>query len=161
MTGRWADLAVFLASLAALALWPALWGYLLALAISSISFKKLVWLRLDVVYIAAALAVYSIAFVADLASGPKGLPANPFVADVLAPIVEEVVFRGLAFRALPRWGAFIISTAVFAALHPHPLLALAYALALTLAYLGGGLAASISLHAFNNAVWTAIYLGLL
>lgn len=161
MTARWVDLAVLLASLAALTLRPALWGYLLALAISTISFKRLVWLRLDVPYIAAALAAYSVAFAADLMSGPKGLPTNLIVADVLAPVVEEVVFRGLAFKALPRWGALIVSTAGFAALHPYPLLALAYAVALTLAYLGGGLTASISLHVFNNAVWTAIYLGLI
>ncbi len=161
MESRWMDLAVFLASLLALALRPALWGYLLALAISTLSFKRLIWIRANIVYISMALLIYAVAFAVDLLTGPKGLPADLLVADVLAPVVEEVVFRGLAFKVLPRWGAFFISTAVFAVLHPYPLLAFVYALALTFAYLGGGLAASIALHAANNIIWTAIYLGLL
>jgi len=163
------DLLVLVASLAALAVKPASLGYLLALAISSISFARLNWLGGNSAYLPPAVAVYLAAFVADLLTGPKSSPADMpksppadiLTADVLAPIVEEVVFRGLAFRVLPRWGALLVSTAVFALLHPYPLLALAYAVALTLAYMGGGLAASIALHAANNAIWTVIYLGFL
>ena len=43
-----------------------------------------------------------------------------FVGGVLAPVTEEVVFRGLIFGYLRRWGvtaAVLISTAAFAALH--------------------------------------------
>ncbi|MFP3168325.1 MAG: CPBP family intramembrane glutamic endopeptidase [Thermoproteus sp.] len=161
MTKTHVDLLVLVASLAALAVKPASLGYLLALAISSISFARLNWLGGNSAYLPPAVAVYLAAFVADLLTGVKSPPADILTADVLAPIVEEVVFRGLAFRVLPRWGALLVSTAVFALLHPYPLLALAYAVALTLAYMGGGLAASIALHAANNAIWTAIYLGFL
>jgi membrane protease YdiL (CAAX protease family) len=161
VTRTYVDLLVLAASLAALAVRPATLGYLLALAISAISFKRLNWLGGKRAYLLPAIAVYLAAFTADLLTGPKSPPANIIVADVLAPIVEEVVFRGLTFRVLPLWGAIPVSTVVFALLHPYPLLALAYAIALTLAYMGGGLAASIALHAINNILWTAIYLGLL
>ncbi|MEZ0248733.1 MAG: CPBP family intramembrane glutamic endopeptidase [Thermoproteus sp.] len=151
------DLAIFVSSIAALAVKPP-FGYLLALAISSPLLRELKWLDRRQTCLYLALLAYAVAFAVDLATGPKRQQVDIITADVLAPVVEEVVFRGLAFKVLPTWGAILISTAAFALLHPYPLLALLYAVALTLAYIGGGLAASMALHAANNAIWTVIYL---
>ena len=46
-----------------------------------------------------------------------------FVGGILAPVAEEVIFRGLIFGYLRRWGAaaaILISTALFAAIHLGP-----------------------------------------
>lgn len=43
-----------------------------------------------------------------------------FIAGIVAPVAEEIVFRGLIFGYLRRWGlpaAILISTALFAAFH--------------------------------------------
>lgn len=43
-----------------------------------------------------------------------------FIAGIVAPVAEEIVFRGLIFGYLRRWGlpaAILVSTAVFAAFH--------------------------------------------
>jgi membrane protease YdiL (CAAX protease family) len=43
-----------------------------------------------------------------------------FVGGILAPVTEEIVFRGVIFGYLRRWGlpaAVLVSTALFAALH--------------------------------------------
>jgi membrane protease YdiL (CAAX protease family) len=45
------------------------------------------------------------------------------VGGIVAPVAEEIVFRGLIFGYLRRWGlpaAVLISTALFAAIHPGP-----------------------------------------
>ncbi|MBP1448611.1 MAG: CPBP family intramembrane metalloprotease, partial [Thermoproteus sp.] len=62
------------------------------------------------------------------------------------------------FEVFPVRIAAPLSALSFAVLHPHPLVALMYAVALTLAYLGGGLAAPIAMHAANNLTWALIYL---
>ncbi|MEL9991913.1 MAG: CPBP family intramembrane glutamic endopeptidase [Thermoproteus sp.] len=154
---RLVDLAIFVSSIAALVVKPP-FGYLLALAISSPLLRRLKWLDRRRAYLYLALLAYAIAFAVDLAVGPRRQQVDIITADVLAPVVEEIVFRGIAFKILPTWGAIVISTVAFALLHPYPPLALLYAVALTLAYMGGGLAASTALHAVNNAIWTAIYL---
>ncbi|CCC81569.1 CPBP family intramembrane glutamic endopeptidase [Thermoproteus tenax] len=137
-------------------------GYSIALALTSITFRNLKWVDRGIGYLLSALAIYALAFAIDFYVGPKEyLHIDIPVVDVLAPVVEEVIFRGLPFLVLPRWAALIFSTAVFALLHPFPLLAFLYAIALTLAYLGGGLASSIVLHTANNVIWTLIYLHLL
>ena len=47
---------------------------------------------------------------------------------VVAPVVEEVIFRGLVLsrlnRAMPGWPALLLSSAVFGVLHGHPVWAL-------------------------------------
>jgi membrane protease YdiL (CAAX protease family) len=80
---------------------------------------------------AAALGGYAVLRLAGL--DPAGLlfggrplrPSQPVllfaVGGVLAPIVEEVFFRGLVFGWLRRWGfwpALFLSAAAFASLHP-------------------------------------------
>ena len=45
------------------------------------------------------------------------------VGGIVAPVAEEIVFRGLIFGYLRRWGlpaAILVSTALFAAVHPGP-----------------------------------------
>lgn len=57
---------------------------------------------------------------APLPSAPAQQVLFFWVGGVLAPITEEVVFRGLIFGYLRRWGltaAVLVSTALFAALH--------------------------------------------
>ena len=52
-------------------------------------------------------------------------PGGYFVIALLAPVVEEVVFRGAILRALlssmkSKWGAICISAALFALVHANP-----------------------------------------
>jgi len=92
---------------------------------------------------------------------------------VIAPIVEEVLFRGVLYgwlRArLPLFAAVGISAAVFAAAHVIPVLLpalLVVGLVLALAYeLSGSLWTSILLHALQNSlvvilIFVALALGL-
>ncbi|MBM3496188.1 MAG: CPBP family intramembrane metalloprotease, partial [Armatimonadetes bacterium] len=80
---------------------------------------------------------------------------------VMAPITEELVFRGILIRALQPnlgiLGAVIVSSAIFAILHPQlPMGFLSiFALGLTfsaLYWLTGSLWPSIIAHAANNTV---------
>jgi membrane protease YdiL (CAAX protease family) len=81
-------------------------------------------------------------------------------AIVIAPISEELIFRGYIFGVLRRyagrWWALVISASVFAAIHAHiPSLAglFVLAVALTLVYEGtGSLWASILMHALFNSI---------
>lgn len=79
---------------------------------------------------------------------------------VVAPIVEEMVFRGLLFGALaPRIGvlaAALVSAVIFGAVHGDPVLfptlaALGFVSAVAYAATGN-LWVSVTLHAVNNAV---------
>ncbi len=82
-------------------------------------------------------------------------------AGVLAPIAEELLFRGLLFRALTKFGlpaALVVSGAVFGALHAGavpakllPLLAVLGALLALLYAMTGSIVAPMCLHAFINA----------
>jgi CAAX protease family protein len=79
---------------------------------------------------------------------------------VIAPVAEELIFRGYIFGVLRRytgkWWALLISALVFAAIHAHiPSLAGLFALAitLTLVYEGtGSLWAAILMHSLFNAI---------
>jgi membrane protease YdiL (CAAX protease family) len=79
---------------------------------------------------------------------------------VIAPVAEELIFRGYIFGVLRRytgkWWALLISGLVFAAIHAHiPSLAGLFALAitLTLVYEGtGSLWAAILMHSLFNAI---------
>ncbi len=81
-------------------------------------------------------------------------------AVVIAPIAEELIFRGYIFGVLRRyagrWWAMLISASVFAAIHAHiPSLAglFVLAVALTLVYEGAGsLWAPILMHALFNGL---------
>ena len=97
------------------------------------------------------------------------LPAEPTgqalyfaVGGIVAPIAEEIVFRGLLFGYLRRWGvaaALLISTALFAAIHLGPgipvtqivggaVFAIAY-------HTGGSLVVPVVIHMLGNlAIFT-------
>jgi len=86
------------------------------------------------------------------------------LAVIIAPIAEEILFRGMAFPVLARHTgtafALVASAAVFAALHMNPAAAaplFVFGLVLGLAYLySGSLTVSIALHATFNTVSIAI-----
>jgi membrane protease YdiL (CAAX protease family) len=87
-------------------------------------------------------------------------------AIVVAPIFEEIFFRGFAYPALKQrwgpWAALMIVSAVFAAFHLHlpsfgPLFALAVGLGLSYE-LTGSLLAPITMHALFNATNVAVLL---
>ena len=91
------------------------------------------------------------------------LPAAPgqqvlffLVGGIVAPITEEVVFRGLIFGYLRRWGlttAMLVSTALFAALHlpTLPVTQVVGGLVFAAAYhLGGSLSVPIVIHMLGN-----------
>ena len=89
---------------------------------------------------------------------PLGAFLTPFQALMLAPLVEEVLFRGILFEEVKkRWGlaaAYATSSFVFALLHRPGLGAVPVfivALSLAYAYHKYGLPASIMLHFFQNA----------
>ena len=79
---------------------------------------------------------------------------------VIAPVAEELIFRGYIFGVLCRyvgkWWALLVSAMVFAAIHAHiPSIAGLFALAitLTLVYEGtGSLWAPILMHSLFNAI---------
>jgi membrane protease YdiL (CAAX protease family) len=89
---------------------------------------------------------------------PLGLVALVLVVGILAPIGEEIFFRGFAHRALrTRLGVVlgtIASALLFAVIHVSPVgLIPIFLIGLVLAYLydrTGSLAAPVGLHAVNN-----------
>jgi membrane protease YdiL (CAAX protease family) len=83
------------------------------------------------------------------------------VGGLLAPIAEEVVFRGLIFGYLRRWGlpaALLISTAIFAALHlpAIPATQIVGGAVFAIAYhIEGSLMVPILIHSLGNlAIFT-------
>jgi membrane protease YdiL (CAAX protease family) len=102
------------------------------------------------------------------AAGPEATRAILVTAIVLAPLLEEVLFRGLLLRHLRSLdgpfaaasrpvGAALISALVFAAVHPQGLLAVpallaeGFALAMIVDW-RGSLIASITAHAVHNGI---------
>lgn len=93
---------------------------------------------------------------------------NLLLAGVLAPLVEETLFRGIIFGSLQayfgKWTAAVISAAIFSGLHfqaygfiPR------FILGIALVYLYDkykSLYPSVGLHALNNTVATIIAAGL-
>ena len=78
---------------------------------------------------------------------------------LLAPLCEEIIYRGLVWGAMrrmqwSRWAAFVLSTAIFAVAHLEPArtpLLLVISVPIGLARLvTGRLAASVVAHAMNN-----------
>ena len=83
------------------------------------------------------------------------------VGGIVAPVAEEIVFRGLIFGYLRRWGvpaAVFISTALFAALHlpAIPITQIVGGLVFAVAYhTGGSLMVPIVIHVLGNlAIFT-------
>jgi uncharacterized protein len=97
-----------------------------------------------------------------LASIPRTLPnvaAGFFAIAIAAPVVEELLFRGLLQNALakylPIWGAIILSSFLFALVHLQPyaipgLMSLGIAFGY-LYHRTGSLRTNIMLHMVNNA----------
>jgi len=89
---------------------------------------------------------------------PLGFAFVLLNAVVVAPLAEELLFRGFLYAALRRYagplGAISVSAAIFALLHDYPLgLPPLFLLGFLLAYLyerTGSLAAPIAAHAANN-----------
>ena len=86
-----------------------------------------------------------------------GLLRSLVLTPIVAPLIEELVFRGLLYRAWEqRWGGFtaaILSSALFASYHPHFHAAFVAAIIFVcLVRRTGTLWASILVHAFSNLV---------
>ena len=109
----------------------------------------------------------------QLAGGVTRTAANTvgllLLVAVLAPLVEETVFRGVLYqwlrKSLPVWAAAGISAAIFAAAHAIPtifpwLFVTGLALALVFEY-GGTLYCSMLLHGIINGVNVAMLIGTL
>ncbi len=85
-----------------------------------------------------------------------------FVGGVVAPVAEEVFFRGVIFGFCRRWGlpaGVLISTALFAAIHAGaaiPITQIVGGVVFALAYhMGNSLAAPIVIHMLGNlAIFT-------
>ncbi len=84
-----------------------------------------------------------------------------FVGGILAPVAEEIIFRGLIFGYLRRWGvpaAVLISTALFAALHfpAVPITQIVGGIVFAVAYhTGRSLMVPIVIHVLGNlAIFT-------
>ncbi|MEZ0318486.1 MAG: CPBP family intramembrane glutamic endopeptidase [Pyrobaculum sp.] len=110
-----------------------------------------------------ALQERQLKFFMEAAQCPGGGPILAVQALALAPLVEEVVFRGLMFeearRRLGVAAAYLISSLLFSLLHSPGLGAVPIfiiALSLAYAYHKHGLPASVAIHFFQNAV--ALYL---
>ena len=86
---------------------------------------------------------------------------------VIAPIVEEIVFRGLLFGALAGrlgvLGSAVITALLFGAVHGDPVLfptLVAMGFVTALAYAGtGNLWVAVTLHALNNALGALFIVG--
>lgn len=97
---------------------------------------------------------------------PDRLANLLFLAVVIAPVVEEIVFRGflhpLLKSTLPTWLAIVLTSLVFAAFHFHaPVFAQLFVLAviMSLAYeFTGSLGLCILIHMFFNAFQAALAL---
>jgi len=85
---------------------------------------------------------------------------------IVAPVGEEVFFRGFMYQGLkshmPTWAAAALSSAVFGLVHISPVEFFAlFALGLALTWLferTGNLTAPIVAHAMNNAISTALFI---
>ncbi len=95
----------------------------------------------------------------DSIDGPMGTALFALSAAVMAPLVEELFFRGLLLRSLERWlgsvPAIIVSSLVFAAIHRElivlPGLFVFGVIAATIVVRTGRLAPAIALHVGFNA----------
>lgn len=97
-------------------------------------------------------------FIQEAARCPLGTLLIGLQALLLAPLVEEILFRGILFEELRRFGtvtAYVASSLIFALLHWPGLGALPIfivALSLAYAYHKYGLPASVLLHFLQNSI---------
>lgn len=101
--------------------------------------------------------------------GASDLPSKVYfalLAVVIAPVVEELLFRGVLLPALTRYAgvkpAIVAVSVLFALVHGHlpsavPLFILSAALSLAYIY-RGSLITSIAMHAFFNSMTIAVIL---
>lgn len=96
--------------------------------------------------------------IASIPRTPLNIAAGLFAIGIAAPIVEELLFRGMLQNALgkymPFWGAIILSSLAFALVHMQPY-AIPGLMSLSLAFgflyhLTGSLRTNILLHMANN-----------
>ncbi|HSJ03835.1 MAG TPA: type II CAAX endopeptidase family protein, partial [Verrucomicrobium sp.] len=94
--------------------------------------------------------------------GAWSLPVSILVGVVLAPLVEEIVYRGFIFRSLQqRWGTgtgIAISSAIFSISHFYSLIGglQVFGMGLLLGWVyhrTGRLATTIVIHALHNLAW--------
>jgi membrane protease YdiL (CAAX protease family) len=97
---------------------------------------------------------------ASIPRTPVNIAAGFFAIAIAAPLVEELLFRGLLqntlARHLPIWGAIILSSLLFALVHLQPyaipgLMSLGIAFGY-LYHRTGSLRTNIMLHMVNNAI---------
>ncbi|MFN7106256.1 MAG: type II CAAX prenyl endopeptidase Rce1 family protein [Pyrobaculum sp.] len=151
---------IVLLALTALMAASPLFGRLAAVFTIFLFRKQVTWVRLDPKFLLAAFLTYAATFAIDyLTVGPPTHVPTWWDAVILTPLAEEFVFRALAFSLLPPPLSWLFAVVVFGALHNLPHLATLYGLALSLAYRGGGLVASVALHSINNALWLALATG--
>ncbi len=100
-----------------------------------------------------------------------------FIASVLAPITEEIMFRGVLYRHLrdashrmARWGSIIfaalVSSLVFAAIHPQGLAGIPVLTTLAVGFClvrqwRGSLVAPMTMHAIHNGIATSMLIPLI
>jgi hypothetical protein len=148
------------------------------LAINAIHIKQLwPWLLALAVYMTVQTLLSNFMELDDKAftqmiSGTKNL-CLAFVLVILAPIMEESIFRGYLFKAwrntrLGLIGTLTLTSLIFALIHgaqyTWPLIAFLFVLSLLLGYARektGSIFTSIILHSVNNLVSTitVVYLG--
>jgi membrane protease YdiL (CAAX protease family) len=98
----------------------------------------------------------------DIAEGFGAIPVQVLLIVVLAPVSEEICFRGMLYgglrEKLPRVGAALIAAAIFGGLHAltgvsavPPLIAFGFLLSL-LYEKTGSILPGIVLHMLNNSV---------
>jgi uncharacterized protein len=101
---------------------------------------------------------------ASIPRTPVNITLGIFAIAVVAPLIEELLFRGLLQNALmhhvPAWAAIILSAFTFAVVHMQPL-AMPALMALGAAfgyiyYKTGSLRMTIILHMINNALALAL-----
>jgi membrane protease YdiL (CAAX protease family) len=100
-----------------------------------------------------------------LETGHMSAPAVIALFVVVAPVIEELLFRGMLFHVLAsRWGvrpAMLTVAGVFACLHPNPIAMFVFSLLLSGLYLRSRtLLFPILCHMTNNAVPTLVLLAM-
>lgn len=133
-------------------------GYIAVISAMFLLKRHVVWFELKPKLLTAGVSTYVAVFVLDyVAVGPPLYVPIWWEAIILAPIVEEFVFRALAFSLMPHPLSWIFATLIFGVLHQsNPVLATLYGVALSLTYRGGGYFSSVVIHSVNNAFWLII-----
>jgi uncharacterized protein len=94
---------------------------------------------------------------------PARMAIEAFVVVILAPVMEEILFRGILFhRWATRWGlrtGIILSSLAFGVVHVEPVGHFAFGVVMCALYLTtGSLWAPIAAHALNNGLVVIIML---